>query len=164
MPTQYFCYTDGSCKAGEGAPGGWGFSVKQPHGPPLEGHGNATRTLAKIMEYTAVAEALEALPAGAKATVFSDNQSLVENCRRHLDGWRERGWANVDATIVQIVKRIDALIVCKQLDLTWQWVRGHNGNAGNDRADELAAQGAREAAAALKAAELEARRLGKSRP
>jgi ribonuclease HI len=39
-------------------------------------------------------------------------------------------------------------------------VRGHRGNAGNDRADELAAQGKREALAALKAEELASRRPG----
>jgi len=104
------------------------------------------------MEYTAVAEALEALPEGVEATVFSDNQALVENCRKHLDGWRQSGWTKADPTIVQILKRIDAQITGKRLVLTWRWVRGHNGNAGNSRADDLAALGAREALAALKAA------------
>ncbi|MDF2692320.1 MAG: Ribonuclease, partial [Labilithrix sp.] len=75
----YLCYTDGSCKAGEGAPGGWGYVVKPPNGPPLEGYGNAKGTLAKVMEYRAVAEALAVLPDGVSAVVFSDNQSLVEN-------------------------------------------------------------------------------------
>jgi ribonuclease HI len=154
MSAEYFCYTDGSCRSGEFAPGGWGFCIRPPQGPLLEGWGSATKTLAKVMEYTAVAEALEALPAGARATVFSDNQSLVENCRRHLEGWRQRGWAKVDPAIVEIVKRIDALVIAKQLVLTWQWIRGHNGNPGNDRADELATMGAREARAALKEAGL----------
>ena len=37
--SEWLCYTDGSCKAGDGAPGGWGFSVKPPQGPALEGWG-----------------------------------------------------------------------------------------------------------------------------
>ncbi len=37
----------------------------------------------------------------------------------------------------------------KQLVPRWQWLRAHNGNAGNERADALAAQGAREAKAEL---------------
>ena len=152
MPTEYFCYTDGSCKSGEEAPGGWGFFIKTPGGAPLEGYGSATRTLSKVMEYTAVAEALEALPAGARATVFSDNQALVENLQRHLEGWRQGGWTKVASNVVELVKRIDALILAKRLQLSWRWVRRHNGNPGNGRADELAARGAREAKAALKAA------------
>ena len=152
MNRPHLCYTDGSCKSGnEGAPGGWGFCVRAPDGTSVEGHGKAVKTLAKTMEYTAVAEALAALPAEAQATVFSDSQSLVENLGKRLAGWREGGFRKVDPEIVEIVRRIDALLAEKKIAAEWQWIRGHNGNAGNERADELAAQGAREAKADLDA-------------
>ena len=148
---EYLCYTDGSCKSGDDAPGGWGFHIKTPGGPPIEGYGKVTRTLAKIMEYRAVAEALCALPAGASATVYSDNQSLVENLSKRLDSWRMNAFAGVDPLVVESVRRIDATIVEQRLVVRWQWVRSHNGNAGNERADALAARGAREAKAELRA-------------
>jgi ribonuclease HI len=147
----FLCYTDGSCKAGDGAPGGWGFVVKPPKGPPIEGYGKAHRTLAKIMEYRAVAEALAVLPQGSCATVFSDNQSLIENLDKRLAGWRASGFAKVDPTIVDSVRAIAATIVDNELEIEWRWIRAHNGNAGNERADALAAQGAREAKAELEA-------------
>lgn len=149
---EYLCYTDGSCKAGEGAPGGWGFCIKPPAGPPIEGFGKATNTLAKVMEYRAVAEALERLPSGASAIVFSDNQALVENLTRNLGTWQARAFAKVDPFIVDSLRRIAACIGDKSLDVRYQWIRAHNGNAGNERADALAAQGAREAKAELKSA------------
>lgn len=162
----HFCYTDGSCKSGtEGAPGGWGFCIKQPDGTTIEGHGAVTKTLSKVMEITAVAEALAALPDGAEATVFSDSQSLVESCKRKLDAWRQQqGLGKVDPEILDCVKRIATLAAQKRLTLTWQWLRSHNGNAGNERADELAAQGAREAKALLQAEEESARRKAKQGP
>jgi ribonuclease HI len=151
---EYLCYTDGSCKAGDGGPGGWGFSIAPPDhahaSASIESHGKAIGTLAKIMEYRAVAEALAALPEDGSAVVFSDNQSLVENLSKHLATWRARDFAKVDPLVVESVRRIDASIASKRLTVRFQWIRGHNGNAGNERADQLAAQGAREAKAELR--------------
>jgi ribonuclease HI len=149
--SEYLCYTDGSCKAADGAPGGWAFVIKRPGAVPLEAYGKAQGTLAKVMEYRAVAEALLALPANAKAVVFCDNQSLVENLAKQLANWVRCDFANVDPQIVDSARSIDASIRVKQLVVRWQWLRAHNGNAGNERADELAAQGAREAKAELAA-------------
>lgn len=146
---EYLCYTDGSCKAGAEAPGGWGFHIRPPAGAPIEGYGKATRTLAKVMEYRAVAEALEALPANVRAIVFSDNASLVENLGKRLADWEKSDFANVDPLVVESVRRIAGAIAERHLVVAWQWVRSHNANAGNERADALAAQGAREAKAEL---------------
>ncbi len=149
---EYLCYTDGSCKAGDGAPGGFGFCIKPPQGLPIEGYGKAFDTLAKIMEYRAVAEALAALPEGVRAVVFSDNQSLVDNLEKRLRDWQANGFGKVDTDIVESVRAIASSIADKGLVVRFQWVRSHNGNAGNERADQLAAQGAREAKAELEAA------------
>ncbi len=149
---EWLCYTDGSCKAGDGAPGGWGFTIKPPSGPSIEAYGMATGTLAKVMEYRAVAEALAALPEEANAVVFSDNQSLVESLSKKLEGWQASNFANVDPLVVESARRIAGAITEKQLVVTWQWVRAHNGNAGNERADALAAQGARGAKEQLRKA------------
>lgn len=161
---EYLCYTDGSCKAGDGAPGGWGFLIKPPEGPHLEGYGKARDTHAKVMEYRAVAEALAVHPAEVRTVVFSDNQSLVENLAKNLSTWRLRAFARVDPLIVEVVRRIDVAIVERRLTVRWQWVRSHNGNWGNERADELAAQGAREAKAELKEEQERLRLLARRSP
>ncbi|HEX2672090.1 MAG TPA: RNase H family protein [Polyangiaceae bacterium] len=150
-PSEYLCYTDGSCKVADGSPGGWGFVIKRAGSPPIEAYGKEHGTLAKIMEYRAVAEALAALPTGAKAVVFCDNQSLVENLSKQLSNWVRCDFAQVDPQIVDSARKIETCISGNRLVVRFQWLRAHNGNAGNERADELAAQGAREAKAELAA-------------
>jgi ribonuclease HI len=147
---EYLCYTDGSCKAGDDAPGGWGFHIKPPRGPVIEGRGHAVNTLAKIMEIRAVAEVLAVLPEGARAIVFSDNESLVKNLMNQLENWRASNFVNVDPHVVESARNIDASITEKKLVVKFQWIRAHNGNAGNERADALATTAAREAKTALK--------------
>jgi ribonuclease HI len=149
--TELLVYTDGSCKAGDGAPGGWGFHIRNGDAPAevIEGYGSVAFTLAKVMEYQAVAEAVAVLPDGARAVVFSDNLSLVENLSKKLDVWRQNQFKKADPLIVESLRKIADAIETRGLKLRWQWVRGHNDNAGNERADQLAAQGAREAKADL---------------
>jgi len=123
--------------------------IKRPGLPALEGYGSAKGTLAKVMEYRAVAEALAALPHGARAVVFCDNQSLVENLSKRLSDWHAADFRSVDPHLESSLRNIALCISARALTVRWQWLRAHNGNAGNERADELAAQGAREAKAAL---------------
>jgi len=125
--------------------------IKRAGSPPIEAYGKEYGTLAKVMEYRAVAEALAALPADAKAVVFCDNQSLVENLSKQLANWIRSDFSNVDPQIVDSARKIQASISDNRLLVRFQWLRAHNGNAGNERADELAAQGAREAKAELAA-------------
>lgn len=150
MPATWHCYTDGACKPGVvGAPGGWGYVLRTAGAPDTEGHGAVVGTEAKGMEVRAIAEALARLPAGASVVVYSDNQPLVQSLVNDLETWRRRDFARVDPAVVEWLRALDGHVVAKALDVRWQWVRGHGGNAGNTRADELAALGAREAKAEL---------------
>ncbi len=133
-PSELFCYTDGSRTAG---------------GTISEGYGSAINTLAKVMEYQAVAEALAVVPEGSTVNVFSDNQALVENLEKRLASWALGGFTKVDPTIVESVRRIASALHERKLNASFRWLRAHNGNTGNERADALAARGAREAKAQL---------------
>ncbi len=141
----WLCYTDGSCKKGEGAPGGWGCLVRAPAGPPIEKYGSSVKSTIAAMELEAVIQALSELPDGASATVFSDSQVLIEHCSRWIEIWKKAGWRKAPVEHLARFQEIDRLIEGRALRVQWQWVRSHNGNAGNERAHELAAQGAREA-------------------
>ena len=71
----YFCYTDGGARVSERNPGGWGVFIKtdKAQNIPFENFGWAIDTTSSIMELKAIKEALILLPAGVRATLFSDS-------------------------------------------------------------------------------------------
>jgi ribonuclease HI len=59
-----------------------------------------------------------------------------------LPAWKARGWRTADRKPVKnqdLWERLDAAVARHQVQ--WRWVKGHNGDAGNERADQLANQG-----------------------
>jgi ribonuclease HI len=95
------------------------------------------------MELVSAIEALRALPAGAKITVHTDSQYVQKGMSEWIKGWKRRGWKKADGQAVlnaELWRELDLLAA--ERDVSWRWVRGHNGDRGNERADALANQGA----------------------
>jgi len=141
----YYCYTDGGCRVSEHTPGGWGVYIRTPHGEEIEKYGGAIDTNSSLMELRAVKVALELLPPEVKATLFSDSQEILSYCEKSLPVWRENGFKNMPELLEKDLREINSLLLNKNLSITWTWIRSHNGNAGNERADHLANLGSRDA-------------------
>jgi cyclic pyranopterin phosphate synthase len=118
-------YTDGSCLSNPG-PGGWGAVVLGEQAEPLRLSGHDPDTTNNRMELTAAIKGLEAVPAGIPVALYSDSQYLVNTMTRN---WKRR--VNQD-----LWEQLDSLV--SQRNVTWQWVRGHDGNQWNEEADRLA--------------------------
>ncbi|MCM2321867.1 MAG: hypothetical protein NDJ90_01250 [Oligoflexia bacterium] len=80
--------------------------------------------------------------------VFCDSRGALELCSRRIPIWRQNGWRNPDERHHPLLQELSAVL--EGLTVEWKWVRGHKNNPGNQRADELAGMGAREAKALLK--------------
>lgn len=135
-------YTDGACKGNPG-PGGWGAWLKSADAQK-ELFGGELGTTNNRMEMTAVIEALAALKRPCKVTVHVDSQYVLKGMTEWLPGWKARGWKTATKAPVKNVdlwQRLDALVNSGTHQIEWRWVRGHNGNLGNERADQLANQG-----------------------
>ena len=134
-------YTDGACKGNPG-PGGWG-ALMIFEGREKELYGGEPRTTNNRMELMAVIRALEALKRHCRARVHTDSQYVQLGISKWIHGWKKNGWKTADKKPVKnadLWKELDAL-ACLH-DIEWVWVKGHAGDAGNERADELANLGA----------------------
>jgi len=133
-------YTDGACKGNPG-PGGWGVWLKWgDHEKEL--FGGEPETTNNRMELTAVIEALASLKRRCRVRLHTDSQYVHSGISTWIHDWKKRGWRTADK---KPVKNVDLWMkldeVVHKHDVQWVWVRGHDGNPGNERADELANKG-----------------------
>lgn len=135
--TPLVIYTDGACVPNPGA-GGWGWHRSDG----AQACGGDRVTTNNRMEMTAILRAMEALPDGATATINSDSQYCVKGLNVWSGRWAKRGWTMKEGKPVLNVDLWHALVEQRaRLQVRFAWVRGHAGDAGNERADSLAATG-----------------------
>ena len=135
-------YTDGACKGNPG-PGGWGVLLKAG-GTEKEMFGGELATTNNRMELMAVIQALSALKRPCEVTLFLDSQYVLKGITEWLPGWKAKGWRTASKQPVKNVElwqQLDALVQQGGHRIDWRWVRGHNGDPGNERADALANRG-----------------------
>jgi ribonuclease HI len=135
-------YTDGACKGNPG-PGGWGVLLKSGS-TEKELFGGELATTNNRMELTAVIMALQALKRPCHVIVHADSQYVLKGITEWLAGWKAKGWktaAKQPVKNVDLWQQLDALVASSEHKIEWRWVRGHNGDPGNERADELANRG-----------------------
>jgi ribonuclease HI len=130
-------YTDGACRGNPG-PGGWAaLLIMGEHEREISGA--ETLTTNNRMELTAVIRALEALKRRVSGRVFTDSQYVRQGVLEWMPRWKARGWKTADKKPVKnqdLWQELDELV--KHHELEWHWVKGHSGNAGNERVDALA--------------------------
>jgi len=135
-------YTDGSSRGNPG-PGGFG-TLLISGARRKELSGGYAKTTNNRMELLAAIIGLEALKKPAAVTIHSDSRYLIDAINKGWIGaWKKRGWRKADKQPVKntdLWKRLEAAATAH--DVTWKWVRGHAGNANNERCDELATSAA----------------------
>jgi ribonuclease HI len=140
MSESVIIHTDGACSGNPG-PGGWG-AVLQYGSTVRELKGGAALTTNNQMELTAAIEALTALTRACTVELHTDSNYVKDGLTKWIHGWKQNGWRTKDKKPVKNVELWQALDAATQRHtINWHWVKGHNGDLMNERADELANEG-----------------------
>lgn len=142
--------TDGSALGNPNGPMGWAWadhhdaesqeSSDHRHAGDCDA-GGATNGTNQIGELCAVLQALRAHPGSEPLIIESDSQYAINCSSKWVHGWKKNGWKNSQKKPVKnadVIRAIDREITSRQGPVTFRWVKGHAGNAGNERVDTLA--------------------------
>ena len=134
---QIYIYTDGACRGNPG-PGGWG-AILEYREHKKEINGASSLTTNNIMELTAVIKSLELIKRPSSIIITTDSTYVKNGITEWINNWKVKGWNTANKKPVKnkdLWQQLDKLT--ENHKITWKWVRGHTGHAGNERADELA--------------------------
>jgi len=132
-------WTDGGCRPNPGR-GGWA-AILRFRGVERELSGAESTTTNNRMELTAAAAALEALTRPSHVVLHTDSEYVKNGITRWHAGWVRRNWRNASGDPVANMDLWRRLLeAASRHEIEWRWVRGHTGDAMNERADVLATQ------------------------
>ena len=79
-----------------------------------------------------------------RVTFTSDSQYLIKGMSEWVFGWMSRGWKKKDGPILNLELWMEAVEAVRGHQVSWQWVRGHEGHPQNEYANDLAVRAAKE--------------------
>lgn len=141
-------YTDGACSGNPG-PGGWGYVLRHPGtGKEVEGSGAEPATTNNRMELQAVIEGLRVLKKPARVELWTDSQYVGKGVSEWMKGWKRNNWMRKAGNKMEPVKNVE---LWQELDgllarheVSFHWIRGHNGHPENERCDQMAVEAYRQ--------------------
>ena len=133
-------YTDGACKGNPGV-GGWGALILQDD-KNIELFGGENETTNNRMELMAVIMALKEMSPSEELTIYTDSTYVQKGISEWIKNWKLNNWRSSSKKPVKnkdLWMQLDEASYARKIN--WEWVKGHAGNEGNEKADELANKG-----------------------
>ena len=135
-------FTDGACSGNPG-PGGYGVILRYKD-TEKELSGGAAQTTNNRMELTGVITALSALREPCRVDLYSDSKYVIDAVTKGwVYGWKKKGWKKSDRSPALNVDLWEKLLpLLSRHEVTFHWVKGHDGHPENERCDKLATSAA----------------------
>ncbi|MEM8611357.1 MAG: ribonuclease HI [Cyanobacteria bacterium P01_H01_bin.105] len=159
LPAIKAIYTDGACSGNPG-PGGWGTVIYFEDGSIHELGGYAPGTTNNRMEMQAAIAALEFLQQhdyDDAIELNTDSKYLIQGITQWMRGWKRKGWKTSAGKAVlnkdlwlTLDDLTQSLKTAQSIDIDWKYVKGHAGNVGNERCDDIARSFSQQRAISLK--------------
>lgn len=133
-------YTDGGAKPNPDGPGGWA-ALLITGSTRREISGGEPKTTNNRMELMAAIRALEELKKPCVVTLWTDSQYLRNGITEWMPNWVKRGWKTAAKQPVKnqdLWQRLHA--AAQRHEMTWKWVKAHNGHPMNERVDTMATE------------------------
>lgn len=141
-------YTDGAARGNPDGPGGYGTVLHYVDGTgrvhEKELSQGYIKTTNNRMELMAAIAGLEALKTNCDVTLYSDSKYLVDAFNKHwIEGWLAKDWKRGKNEPVKNTDLWKRLLAAKEKhNVTFVWVKGHDGHEFNERCDRLATSAA----------------------
>ena len=135
--TQVDLFTDGGADPNPGK-GAWAI-ILQAKGKYKEFSQAYTRTTNNRMELLAIISGLEKLKEKCAVIVHSESQYAVNGIEKGwVKSWRAKNWFRKSEPVPNADLWARLLDLVDQHQVSFQWVKGHNGHPENERCDQLA--------------------------
>ena len=138
---KYTIYTDGACSGNPG-PGGWGAVIFDNDNKQKNISGREENTTNNRMELSAAIMALQEVNTNSEITIYTDSTYVKNGITEWIKKWKVNNWRSSNKKPVKnkdLWVELDEAVGSRKIH--WEWVKGHAGNEGNEKADELANQG-----------------------
>lgn len=135
--TIFHIYTDGACRGNPG-PGGWGVYCENDQKKLCGYEQNTTNNR---MELLAIIRAFDLIDETKNVyKIYTDSQYVYKGITQWRNNWKAKNWTNSKKKNIKNIDlwKVVDLLVDQHPTTSYEWVKGHNGNVGNEQADKLA--------------------------